>query len=388
MKTKRIEAKILTISLAALVMLSVLVLSITPKANSAYSAVAKPMEFYLHNFDTSVDVAGLQTNLVMNTTKSFKFLTPQDAYANSFYKSENQPKMTVDFYLYPNFAGPVTISGQWQVSLWINGSAYKPTRFSLDFQEVTTGGDVLWNYGVVNCTVTSAIGEYIDVPVYNYVMSTPISHNFTAGTTLHMQAEVNPGATADARIWYDSSLYQSKVILPAQDYARASSVKTYAYDDSEKTLFHFDWSNNQRIVIVRANVTDPFGGYDIFKVNSTIIDPAGNAVVNNTNMTRVSDGQWRVKYAHIYELNWTYPTTVKQGNYTVVVTVIDNNGYYHSIISGSYNPFIEESTRIFTIGTQASAFWFTPEFLLLLVIVVVAVVVAAYLLFRRKKKAK
>jgi hypothetical protein len=134
-----------------------------PRVNSAYSAVAKPMEFYLHKFNKFVNVAGLQTRYVMNTTRSFKFLTQQDAYANSFYKPIGWPKIAVDFYLYPKFAGQVTINGQWQVFLWVNGSVYKPTAFSLDFQESTIEGDLLWDSGTLNPTVTSTVGGYIDV---------------------------------------------------------------------------------------------------------------------------------------------------------------------------------------------------------------------------------
>ena len=361
MKINGTQSKIVAVSLTALVMFVILLCSVAPTVKSAYSAAAKPMEFYLHNFDAPVNVAGLQTKYVMNTTRSFKFLTQQDAHANSFYKPIGQPKIDADFYLYPNLAGPVTIDGQWQVFLWVNASAYKPTGFSLDFQEVDVGGGLLWDSGTMNPTITSSVGGYIDVPVYNYNLSVTLSHNFTAGTTLHVQAEVNAGSAADTRIWYDSPLYPSKVILPAQDYARASSIKTYAYDNSETALFYYNWSDSQRIVTVRANVTDPFGGYDIFKVNSTIIDPAGNAVINNTDMTRVSDGQWEVNYAHIYELNWTYPTNATLGDYTIIVTVIDNNGYYGSVDSGSYDPFIEESTGIFTIGIIT---YYDPSFLI------------------------
>lgn len=320
--------------------------------DSAYSAVSKPMEFYLHDSDTPVTVAGLQTKYVMNTTRSFKFLSQEDAYANSFLKPEALPKIVVDFYLYPNLAGPVTIDGQWQVFLWMNSSAYKSAEFSLYFEELTVGGSLVWPSPNLNPTVTSSIGRYVDVPVNNYNLSVPLAHNFTAGTTLHVQATVNTGAGADVRVWFDSPLYPSKVILPAQDYARASSVKTFAYDNSETALFSFNWSDSQRVITVRANVTDPFGGYDVFKVNSTIVDPAGNAVINNTDMIPGSDGQWMVSFSRVYELNWTYPTNATLGNYTVIVTVIDNNGYYRSLssIDGSYIPFIEETTVFFEIG--------------------------------------
>lgn len=333
---------------------------IVPLGKSVYTGVAKPMEFYLHFLDTPVTVAGLQTKYVMNTTRSFRFLTQQEAYANSFYKPVGLPKIDVDFYLYPNLAGPVTVNGTWQVFLWINGSAYKPATFSLDFKEITVGGVVLWDSGSINPTVTSSIGGYIDVPVYNYNLTAPITHTFTVGTTLLTEVEVNAGSSADTRIWFDSPSYPSKVILPAQDYARPVWIKTYSVDNSETNLFYYNWSDSQRKVIVRTNVTDPFGGYDIYKVNMTTFDPEGKSVVNDVNMTRVSDGQWLINYALIFEANWTYPTTAALGNYTVIVSVIDNNGYYRYSDTGTFAPFIEEATHVFVMGIIV---YYNPAFL-------------------------
>jgi hypothetical protein len=344
----------------SLVAYSVLV-SVIPvvEAAASYSATAKPMKFYLHYLDTPVDVAGIQTKYVLDTTQWFRFLTQEEAYTNSFYKPVGQPKIAVDFYLYPNFAGPVIIDGSWQVFLWVNGSAYKPTGFTLQFSEITVGGVTLWDSGALNPTVTSSISEYIDVPVYNYNLSAPLTHGFNVGTTLHVHVEVNTGSSADTRIWFDSPFYPSEAILPAKDYARPVEVKTYAYDDSETNLFYYNWSQSQRVVIVRANVTDSFGGYDVYKVNMTILDPTGNPVVDNADMKPVPDVQWGADYAHLYEANWTYPSTAQLGNYTAKVSVIDNNGYYYGLSSGSFAPFIEGNDRVFSIGIIA---YYDPAF--------------------------
>jgi len=344
-----------------LIFLMVPLINIVPLVKSAYASVAKPMEFYFHHCDIPVTVAGLQTKYVMNTTRSFRFSTQKEAYGNSFYKPIGLPKIVVNFYLYPNLAGPVTLNGMWQVFIWANSSAYKPVGFVLDFKEITVGGVTLWDSGQINPTVTSTIGAYVDVPVNNYNLSAPITHTFSTGTTLLFEVEVNAGSSAETRIWYDSPMYPSKAIVPAEDYARPISIKTYAVDNSETTLFHYNWSESQRKVIVRANVTDPFGGYDIYKVNTTIIDPAGHPVLENAEMIRVSDGQWTVNYAHIFEANWSYPTNAELGNYTVTVSVIDNNGYYHNNDTGSFHPFIEEETHLFTIGI---IMYYAPAFLI------------------------
>jgi hypothetical protein len=176
------------------------------------------------------------------------------------------------------------------VFIWANASAYKPATFAIEFKEITVGSDVLWDSGALNPTVTSSIGAYVDVPVYNYNLSVPLTHIFNANTTLLVEVEVNAGSAANTRIWFDSPLYPSKVILPAENYARPFWVKTYSVDNSETNLFYYNASESERIVIAHANVTDPFGGYDIYRVNMTIIDPEGNPVINNIEMTRMSDG--------------------------------------------------------------------------------------------------
>lgn len=342
------------------ILTSLLLLFTVSTANAAYSGVAKPMEFYFHYFDTPVAAAGTETKYVMNTTRNFEFLTQQEAYENSLYKPIGLPKIVIDFYLYPNFAGPVTIDGNWQVFIWLNSTAYKPATFGLNFKEITLGGNVLWDSGTITPEVTSNIGQYLDVPVSNYNLSAPLTHAFNADTTLLVEVEVNAGSSAETRIWYDSPLYPSKAILPAKDYARPSSIKTYTTENHEATLFYYNWSESQRKVIVRANVTDPFGGYDIYRVNMTIIDPTGKAVQDNIIMSRQSVGLWQFDYSHIFETTWSYQPSAVIGNYTVMVSVIDNNGDHQQTLTGSFNPFIEEETYVFNIGIVE---YYDPAFL-------------------------
>lgn len=354
------RGRLTLVTIVVLIILAGLSPTIVLDVEAAYSEVPKPMEFFFHYIDSPVTVAGLQTKYIMNSSREFRFATQEEAHTNSFYKPVGLPKIVVDFYLYPNLAGPVILNGTWQVFIWLNGSAYKPTTFALNFREITLGGVELWDSGQLNPTVTSSIGGYIDVPVYNYNLSVELTHEFAPDTTLLVEFEVNAGSSSDTRIWYDSQLYPSKVILPAQDYARPASIRTYSVDDAETTLFHYNWTESWRNVIVRANVTDPFGGYDVFAVNVTIVDPSGQPVLEEVEMRRVSNGQWRVNYAHLFEANWSYPTTAELGNYTVTVTVIDNNGYHHHLDSGSFEPFIEEAQHLFAIGIIV---YYDPTFL-------------------------
>jgi hypothetical protein len=366
---------------------------LTAEAASSYTGAGKRMQFYFHHLDNPVAVAGLETKYVMDTLKQFSFSTQQDALANAFYKPVGLPKIGVGFYLYPNLAGPVTIDGLWQVSIWVNGSAYKPAAFTLQFAEITLGGNTLWDSGLISPTVLSSVGSYVDVPVNNYNLSTPLTHTFSPGTTLFVGVEINVGAVTETRVWYDSELYPSKVVLPAKDYARPAEVKTYSYDNTETNLFYYNWNESQRVVIVRANVTDPFGGYDIHRVNMTIFDPAGNAVMNDVNMSCKSDGQWETAFPHLFEANYTYASTVQWGNYTVIVSVVDNNGYYHDLEAGTFDPFIEEFTHVFSIGmmefpSPISVIGEPWLLLVLLILLVIAIVVCWLFLRSRRSRTK
>ncbi len=338
------------ITLAITTMLTLSTFAILTPAMALYQGQAKPMEFYFHNLNTPVNVGGIQTTHVMNTTKAFSYQTTEQAFSNSFYKPTGQPKIEVPFYLYPNFAGPVTIDGSWEVSLWINASAYKPTGFAVQYQEVDSNGQIIWDSGQVNPTVTSSIGSYTDVPVIDYKLSIQLTHAFSAGSTLLVKATVNAGSTAETRIWYDSSTYQSKVILPAKDYARANTITTYNSEGDQTVNFATNTTDANRVVTVDANVTDPFGGYDVHQVNITVTDPEGNRVVDNRDMTMLQNTQWQTSYSNIYELKWSYPITAAIGNYSIVITVIDNNGNNAQKATGQYGPFIEQNQATFNIG--------------------------------------
>lgn len=82
----------------------------------------------------------------------------------------------------------------------------------------------------------------------------------------------------------------------------------------------------------------------------TILDPAYKPVVDNLEMIRKSDKPMLTSFSHMYEANWSYPLNAHLGNYTVKISVMDNNGHYHNIDTGSHAPFIEHATHIFSIG--------------------------------------
>ena len=79
-----------------------------------------------------------------------------------------------------------------------------------------------------------------------------------------------------------------------------------------------------KTVKIRANVTDPFGGYDIKDVSCTLTDPLGTVLIDNVSMTSVNGTP--ISFLNVYEIQWDY-TGAETGRYNVTIWAVDNNGY-------------------------------------------------------------
>ncbi len=305
---------------------------------------AKNVTFYWHYSATPESVGGFQTHYVLNTTSRFDFPTQQLAKQNSFFKPTGLPSISVDFYLYPNLAGPARINGTWQEFIWMNSSAFHPTVFNIEFREFPLGsGTATWDSGQVNPVVTSPIGAYSDVPVYSYNLTTPtsIAHTFARGSTIDVTVTVNDSSAGDTRIWYDSSFYPSKVILPAVDRGHLAEIWT---EDSTGLVTSAFFATPGLKVLVNANVTDPFGGYDVNATATgskstmatlTVTAPNGTTIVNGQRMSLMSGGLLALN--NLLQYNLTLPLGMP-GQYSVLVSSTDNSGN------------MEQLTFTFTLG--------------------------------------
>lgn len=317
-----------------------------PPLASSTDTSAKPLHFYFHSTSEPVLIAGSGTHYVMDTTRTFSKPSP-------FYKPIGQPKIAINFYLYPELAGPVTLDGEWQVLIWVNGTALKPTGWGVRFFERDPEGNNVWDSTELKPKVVggpTGFPGYVDVPVNGYTLSTPLEHTFARGNTIEVQVTVNPGSAVAIWIWYDSPSYPSQAILPSLDYARPVAIGTYDANSTEQRVFSVFWDDDQRKVIARVNVTDPFGGYDVYMVNISISDPFDRVVLPNRPMERVLGSSF--SYLSTYEASWPYPSTAALGNYTINVSVVDLNGWYQYTLRRTFVPYIEYATMTFSMGLQ------------------------------------
>jgi hypothetical protein len=295
---------------------------------------AKNVTFYFHYRGTPVFVGGTMSHYVMDTAARFQ------ATNNSVVKPISQPRIELDFFLYPNLAGPVTFNGTWQVIIWANASALKPTVWNTEYQEVSPGGLVAWDSGLLTPAVVGGPATnngYLDVPIYAYNLSNArLAHTFTQGDSVRVAVTANPGSTATAEFWYDSRSFPSQAILPSLNTAQPSNIWTENSTGFVTSAFP---ATPGVLVAVNANVTDPFGGYDInaliigsrlATVVLTVTAPNGTEIIIDQRMTLMSGGPF--EFNNILQYNVTLPVGMP-GQYSVLVTSTDNSGNTAQLMS-------------------------------------------------------
>ncbi len=308
----------------------------------------KELTFFFHYASSAESLGGVSTNYLADTAANFQNIKNHDT------KATGQPKLQVDFYLFPDLAGPVRLSGNWEVVVFANSTALHPATWNLEFWEKTPSGSIVWDSGALNPSVLggpSANNGYVDAPIYGYTLTASnLNRTLASGDTLEVEITVNTGATVPLSLWYDSAQQPSRMVLPSLDYMRISGISTADANETLRTVFFTFWPSSQRNVTVRTVLTDPFGGYDIHQVLVSVKDPTGAWVVSNATMPKASGTPFSFDSAYSYSL--AYASNAPKGNYTVFVMALDNNAENQFAHTGTYFPFAAVASTQFSIGLQ------------------------------------
>jgi hypothetical protein len=308
----------------------------------------KPLTLFFHYAASAESAGGVSTNYLASTAAAFQNVKNHDV------KAVGQPKLKIDFYTFPAFAGPVHLSANWQVVIFANSTALHPATWNLEFWEKSSVGTIMWDSGALSPSVLggpSGNSGYVDAPIYGYTLTASnLNHTFASGDTLEVEITVNAGATVPLSLWYDSAQQPSSMILPSSDYMRISGVSTSDANGTLRTVFFTFWSADQRNVTIRTAVKDPFGGYDIHDVLVSVEDPAGAWLVSNSSMKQIAGTAFSYNSSYSYSL--AYASGSSMGNYTVYVMALDNNADNQFMHTGSYFPFADVMSTQFSIGIQ------------------------------------
>ncbi len=287
-------------------------------------AASKDMVLWLHWDPTSPTVNGKATQLTFNTTQYW---------SKTNYTVDGDKNLQMDFYLVPVLASDLTVNGTVTVGFWGNYSGSNNNfQVQIIFYERNSTGAENW-------TSSTFSSEYrpASAPQYYSFDIADFRHTFASGSTIRVSLQVSGGSGIYKAIYIDTATNNSRVVLPCEDYLEVATVNT------------FD-SDGNTTVVVRAAVTDPFGGYDIRWANCTIVGPSGERVLDNATMARVSGTP--VSLSSTFEAPWNY-SGAPPGRYNVTVWAVDNNGYYyyHYFMNFNFGPYAVSDATFFFIGT-------------------------------------
>ncbi|MFW5907353.1 MAG: SpaA isopeptide-forming pilin-related protein [Candidatus Natronoplasma sp.] len=292
----------------------------------------KNKTFYMYRLKDAVNVGGRTTKEIHNTTYP-------EGQGNS--TDDSYFKVLLDWYLFPPLAGDLELNGTSSLTVWGNSSG-GDVDMTYNLTEVDEAGNANEIAGnTVSFTMGNEWTPYeIPLDIDNYTVS--------EGSTLKITYQI----WGDSSTWYsiayggmvDGGMRDTNVTLPCKDYVKVSDVYT---EDSDGNVTNvFDPEAEDKNMTIRANVTDPFGGYDIEWVNLTLEGPDG-VVMENVSMNK-THGEFN-SFMTRYEVPWNYENE-PDGTYQVTVRAVDKNGMREHNSTGGFGGHDVYGEHSFVIG--------------------------------------
>lgn len=300
----------------------------------------KNKSIFFYRVNESRDVGGGgETRQIGNTTYP----------SGQGHRSDETAFYYTNWYLYPNLAGNLTLDGEFTLSIWANWT--EPT--SKDIDQLTnltevypSGNENTFEESTELHTFTQGWRRYNHTfQINNYTL--------TKGSTLkvstYLEAPSQQSGTFEVGFGgvIDGEMRDANMSIPCQNYIQVDDVYTL---DSTRTLnstFRPDATNKS--MYIHANVTDPFGGYDVEWTNLTLKQPDGTVIPGFDNMSmNKTSGSFR-SFITEFETQWNY-TGYPEGSYNVTIRAVDKQGLRNWEESESFEGHEVYGTHSFFIG--------------------------------------
>lgn len=186
--------------------------------------------------------------------------------------------------LFPGVESPVTISGDLLASVWARSRGNESgTLMTVVFYDMGPGelGDMtLWDE-IGRNTIPLSGPFYSDFQRYNVTVPL-VSYTLAAGHSLVLSIQRGDSLNDWLIVHFDRTSYDSYIVLQTPNFISANAVWTEDVSRSPRTLF----SESEPIIAV-ANVSNPFGAYDIVgAVASVLYSANGTRAAPETAMSR------------------------------------------------------------------------------------------------------
>ncbi|MCK5414587.1 MAG: hypothetical protein KAJ35_04315, partial [Thermoplasmata archaeon] len=335
---RRPNLRILTIW-TVLVLMLVSSLAVMPDEAEAQAPGNKDITFYLHNVTTGAQIGPITTLRIMNTTQG-----------NTLNESVRSSKSVQnDFYLYPVLADNTAVDNNVTVHLWARRIATsgdnRGANFIMNLYDVdSTGADV--------ATIASATINYNMLTAWReYTISATnvAQYEVASGHSLRLYVEIDGSSSNDYQMAWGDTTRRSRVDIEMNDYVRVNDVDTLDHQRIPRIVYSQLTANKTMYFL--ANITDPYGGYDVALVNATLVAPNGTTILDDVVMTKTKG--FFNSYYNEYEYTWNY-SGYPTGQYNLTVDAVDWTGYYYRFPTNpgdtTYGGHLETMTVSFWIG--------------------------------------
>ena len=317
-----------------------LLAGIVMMSDDAEAQETKDISMYFHNVTSSVPIGNAATLRIMDTGQGEGPVTTTTPTINS---------VKTDFYLYPALANDTTVEGEITLYMWAirtvrMGDADQATLIWELFDVDETGAKVA---KISRGLRTQSM--IIDWKQYWVANNSVARYTVSEGHYLLLEFELQGSSSNDYQVGWGDASYRSKIVIESHDYVRVEHADARDHTGTPKLAFDYDAADKD--ITFHADVTDPFGGYDIKYVNATLQGPAGGIILDDVGMTQVSGyfTSWRSGF----ELAWNYDG-YPSGRYNLTIGTVDNSGWYFRYPSHpeneSYGGHLETLTVAFWIG--------------------------------------
>jgi hypothetical protein len=310
---KRMKPKKLVIYVV-LVMLLMSSFALFPEDVEAQGPGRKDITLYLHNVTPAKQVGAISTLRIMNSTLGTSLnTTPSSA-----------SSVSDDWYLYPVLANDTAIQGNVTLHIWALRTARTGDNrgASLSF--------TLYDYDASGTSVGTIASASVNFNMINdwreYLISagSVARYNVTKGHTLRLFFDLSGSASNYYQVAWGDNSKKSRLTIETFDWVRMNSAVVLDHNGVPKTNFRLTAVNKS--VTFRANVTDPFGGYDIRYVNATLVAPNGTKILDMATMQKTKG--FFNSYFTEFSYGWNY-SGYPTGQYNLTVYAVDNTGYYY-----------------------------------------------------------
>ncbi len=219
--------------------------------------------------------------------------------------------------LTPVLATDLHILGDVDVVLWVSNKDLKDTSIDVALLEFMNPGFTKF------AEVTYDLGNALDPATLVPIELPAIDYTLAAGNQLVLSVTAtgpSPGPAETVTIYFNATnTGNSYIDIPTDTVIDISWIKTYNKTNGVTPTFTVG-----EFMQIRAEITDPFGSYDISGAKIKVIAPNSSNLVDDLPMTIEQIDSNDPSVWRLYNFTFINPTV--SGIYTIEITAIESNG--------------------------------------------------------------